>query len=315
MEKEKLIETTNLYIIKNMLEIYPKKYIEELNIDEAINLLPNEPMLIQIKNKLPEIEKAFETIIDKLNTMITIPNNSIYYLFTLLKTATPKLFNKTSTYANNVYHNRKTYENLTLNDKNNISENNIKQYLTLFFENKKAPLRDYVGIMTMIEILIRSIFLYYMYDETDSKKKTLKRYFLWIVVNNYKNLFDMKNSEYKMAYYFDKFITNFTKNEKIKPFYNKNHTTNLKKYYKIVDDELKELELNTTQNIAIFPYNKPNLTKTEFYSLPFNMSIGKEQDRNMQQKETIFINISTIKLDFKHKYFLIYNIVSSYKYL
>jgi len=315
MEKEKLIETTNLYIIKNMLEIYPKKYIEELNIDELIKLFPNEPILKQIKNKLAEIEKAFETIIDKLNTMINIPNNSIYYLFTLLKTATPKQFNNKITYANNIYHDRKTNENLILNDKNNISENNIKHYLTLFFENKKAPLRNYIGIMTMIEILIRTIFLYYMYDETDSKKKTLKRYFLWMVINNYKNLFNMKNGEYRMAYYFDKFITNFTKNEKIKPFYNKNHTSNLKKYYKIVDNELKELELGKAQNILIFPYNKPNLNKTEFTSLPFNISIGKEKDKNMNYKETIFIAISTLKLDVQNILLIPYNTIISYKHI
>jgi len=315
MKKEKLIETTNLYIIKNMLEIYPKKYIEELHIDEAIKLFPNDKSLYKIKSKLSLIQDIFKQIIDKLDTMVAIPDNSIYYLFTLLKTATPKQFSKTTTYANNVYHDRKTNENLTLNDKNNISEKNIKQYLTIFFENKKAPLRDYIGIMIMIEILIRSIFLYYMYDENDSKKKTLKRYFLWMVVNNYKNLFDMKNGEYRMAYYFDKFITNFTKNEKIKPFYNKNHTSNLKKYYKIVDDELKELKLGKTQNIAISPYNKPNITKTEFASLPFNISIGKEQDKNMNYKETIFIAISTLKLDVQNILLIPYNTIISYKHI
>ena len=342
--KEKTIDSISFYIIDFMLDYYTKKYIElgkkcldyAKKHDQKNYILFNDKNLENIDEKMFEnIKRKADFIKTNLKDTINIKSDSPFYFFTMLNPSSPKFVNekvKLRT-ANNVYFDRNTPNWLILKEgKERLKKETIQEYLRQFFigyyqDNGKdlpiKPLGNYIGIINLMEILIRSIFFFEMNPYLIKKEReTLLNIFTWMVISNYKNLFTNKNGYWKIGYYFRALLKQMFFNESnIIQSYDDN--SNLKDIIKeMYKNTTKKLESILSKNIiealpfTIFANNISNKrlsslnNKLYLTAIPFFITIGRDIDNRLNNPLSLYIAITSCNATQNDCFFK--NIILSY---
>lgn len=345
--KEKIIDTTSLYIIDFMLDYYTKEYIKlGHKCLEDTHLYNNINYILFQSNSLKKIDDAiFEKINNKiqlirnyLNDIYKIPDNSVFYFFTLLPPYEVKTLdeNQNLVTANNVYFDRNTPNHIFLDNKEVINREGLGNYLRQFFigyNEKNAyikPISNYIGTIHLTEILIRSIFFFVINDDaTPKEKEALLNIFTWMVVSSFQNLFNIQTRHWKVGYYFRSLLKYlfFDNSEQIQIYdeYSNNIKRNMKNYYNNTTKKLKSYlsdDITSTKALVKFPNNLSYLkmsllqkNNSDYWiACPFFLITGKEFDKNYNNHLNLCIAIGTYN-GFNSNGFFFNNVVLSYSNL
>ncbi|GAX87030.1 hypothetical protein LNAT_P0325 [Lebetimonas natsushimae] len=337
--KEKQIDSIAFVIIKKMLSYYVDNYIavgKEFMKNNFSKDTYNETNLIF--NEIKHITEEILTYIEHPDNKF-INTRSVYYFFTVLRPAIPKEIEKSNNqntfYAyNNPYYLRNTpcikldeqmfqelFGEMSLKKLEDKLEKNFSEDISLYC--------NYIGIIHLMEIFIRSVFFFAFNKHLkDKEKETLLNIFVWMISNSYQNFFSLKKGSYyknEIAYYYREFINFqfFSGKKFIKSYkdYSNMIRPNLHKYYKNSVKITTKLSDNEKEckTIGILPSNIPSNRQIDEQNIeyllapPFYLSTGKGKD-SLVNRDFVYVSIGTYTKENKHSPFTD-KIILTYSYI
>jgi len=309
----------NLYVMKNMLEIFSNYYLKEIKQLDVQENLAVKYYLENIENTLKDIKKHLDNVITDIKYSKKQKKDTPFYFFELINNfqTSIKYIKSDEVTFHHIFHERKEAKIITLNEINFENETYIQQYLMDYLNNENTPvIEELIGIMYFTDLLIRSIFIL-IYLETLSRNqitnnKKQKEFtiniFTWIAYTFCKTVILNTEHTVKIIYYFKALLNYITFNKsQISKYKKSSQGKTIKELYEkfssklweFTYDEKIELEEMLQVNVLQYVPNNKNINIKEYpyiFAFPFQVNIFLHYDKYLYR---LFIGISILKYKLK----------------